>query len=245
MDNQLVQGRQVERKYLIEIIKCLRYLTRQAIPLQGHDGNDNFTQLLFLLGTKDNKSPKMNHFDGKLGDKYNHHDVQNDLLNIMGAQVLREKLAVIRDRKLFLVMSDEWSDIRNKEQLSFCVRTVGENLNVDEDSLGFYEIDNIKSKTFFNEIKDILLSCSVSLDDCRGQTYDGASNMMDKHIGALTKISAEQPKPIETHFQGHSSRLAVKSLTKDCEIPRDTMATVDEICVLVKYSPKREKKCLI
>ena len=242
MDNQLVQCRQVERKYLLEITKCLRYPTRQGIPLQGHDDNDNFTQLLFLLETKDNKSPKMNHFDGNLGDKYNRHDVQNDLLKIMGAQVLREKLAVIRDCNFFLVMSDEGSDVSNKEQLSFCVRTVGENLNVDEDFFGFYEIDNIKSKTFFNAIKDILLSCSLSLDDCRGQTYDAASNKMGKHIGILTKISAGQPKAIETHCQGHSSRLAVKSLTKDYKIPKDTMGTVGEISALLKYSSKREKK---
>ena len=39
----------------------------------------------------------MDHLDGKVGHKYNHHDVQNELLNIMAAQVLREKLATIRD----------------------------------------------------------------------------------------------------------------------------------------------------
>ena len=81
MDNQLVQGRQVERKYLLEVIKCLRYLARQGIPLQGHDDKDNFKLLVNLLGTKDNN--KMNHLDRKLEYKYNHHDVQNELLNIM------------------------------------------------------------------------------------------------------------------------------------------------------------------
>ena len=42
----------------------------------------------------------MDHLDGKVGHKYNH-DVQNELLNIMGAQVLREKLATIHDGKFF------------------------------------------------------------------------------------------------------------------------------------------------
>ena len=32
-----------------------------------------------------------------------------------------------------------------------------------------------------------------------------------------------------------------RSLTKDCKILRETMGTVGEICVLVKYFPKREK----
>ena len=157
----------------------------------------------------------MDHLDGKVGHKYNHHDVQNELLNIMGAQVLREKLATIRDRKFFSIMADEGTDISNLEQLSFCARTVDDDLNVDEDFLGFYEIDNIKSETVVKAIKDILMRCSLSLDDCRGQTYDGASNMMGKHSGVSTKISEEQPKAIATHCQGRSLSLAVKSLTKE------------------------------
>ena len=95
MDRQLVQRRQLERKYLLEVIKCLRYLSRQRIPKQGHNNNDNFTQLLYLLGAKDKNI--IDHLYGKVGHKCNHHDVQNEHLNIMGAQVLREKLATIRD----------------------------------------------------------------------------------------------------------------------------------------------------
>ena len=45
--------------------------------------NDNFTQLMYLLGTKYKNI--IDHFDGKVGHKYNHHDVQNKLLNIMAA----------------------------------------------------------------------------------------------------------------------------------------------------------------
>ena len=97
----------------------------------------------------------MNHLDGKLGQKYSHHDVQNEHLNIIGAQVLREKVAVTRDRKFFLIMVDQGTDISNKEQLSFCARTTGNNLKVDEGFLRFYEIDNIKSEIVFNAIKDI------------------------------------------------------------------------------------------
>ena len=39
----------------------------------------------------------MDHLDGKVGQIYNLHDVQNEFLDIMEAQVLREKLAAIRD----------------------------------------------------------------------------------------------------------------------------------------------------
>ena len=87
----------------------------------------------------------MDHLDGKVGHKYNHHDVQNELLRIMGAQVLRVKLTTIGDRKFFSIMADKGTDISNLEQLSFCAKTVDDDISVDEDFLGFYETDNINS----------------------------------------------------------------------------------------------------
>lgn len=108
----------------------------------------------------------MNHLVRKLGHKYNYHNAQNELLNILDAQVLQEKLAAIRDCKLFLIMVDEWSEISNKGQLSFCVRASGDNLNIDKDFLGFCEVAKIKSETVFNVVKDILLRCSLNLYNC-------------------------------------------------------------------------------
>ena len=134
----------------------------------------------------------------------------------MGAQVLREKLATIRDHKYFSIIADEGNDVSNWEQLSFCARTVDNELNVDEDFPGFYEIDNIKSETVVKVIKDILMRFSLSLDDCRDQTYNGASNMMGKHFGAFTKINEEQTKTVATYCQGHLLSLVVKSLPKEC-----------------------------
>ena len=239
LDKEVNQQRQVKRKYLLDVIRCLRYLGRQGISLQGHDGNDNFTQLLLLLGSKD--SNITDHISGKVGNKYSYPDAQNELLNLMGTEVLRIKLEVIRDRRFYSIIADEGTDISNSEQLSFCVRSVDDKLNVDEDFLGFYEINNIRSETIVNAIKDILRRCSLSLSDCRGQTYDRASNMMGKKSGVATVILQEQPKAIKLHCLGHSLSLSVKSLTSECPILRDSMGTAGEICILVKYSPKREK----
>ena len=138
-------------------------------------------------------------------------------------------------------MADEYTDIGNIEQLSMCLRTVSDNLEIREDFLGFYELTNIKSDTIVHAIKDIMLRSGLSLSNCRGQTYDGASNMMGKKSGVATQIQQDQPKAISTHCHGHSLSLAVKDLTSSCDVLSNTMGTVGEICVLVKYSPKREK----
>ena len=125
--------------------------------------------------------------------------------------------------------------------LSFNTRIVDDELEVHEGFLGFYEIENIKSDTIVPAIKDVLLRFNLSLDLCRGQIYDGASNMVGKKSGVATQIPKIQPKALLTHCYGHSLSLAVKDLTSNCKILGDTMGTVGEITVLIKYSPKREK----
>ena len=99
IDKNTTQIRKAKRKYLLDVIKCLRYLSRQGIALQGHDENDNFTQLLRLLGTKDENILKQ--LDDSIGHKYIHHDFQNEILHIMASQVLRSKLANIRKCQFF------------------------------------------------------------------------------------------------------------------------------------------------
>ena len=189
---------------------------------------------MLLLGTKDENV--IEHVQGEIGHKYLHNVIQNELLDLIATHTLRKVVSKIRE-----MMADEGTDVSKVEQLSFCVRSVNADLNVNEDFLGFYEITNIKSDTIVNAIKDILLRCHLSLDDCRGQTYDGASNMIVKRSGVSTQIKSEQPKAATVHCQGHSLNLAIKSLTKECDILNKTMGTVGQICVLVKFSPKREK----
>ena len=80
-------------------------------------------------------------------------------------------------------MADEYTDISNVELLSMYLRTVSDNFEIKEDFLGFYELNNIKSDTLVHAIKDILLRSNLSLENCRGQTYDGASNIIGKNSG--------------------------------------------------------------
>ena len=81
-------------------------------------------------------------------------------------------LEPIRNNEIFSLMSDEWTDISNLEQLSICTRTVNNDLIVHENFLGFYEIPNIKSETIVSVIKDSLIRMQLTLANCRGKTYD-------------------------------------------------------------------------
>ena len=81
---------------------------------------------------------------------------------------------------------------------------------------------------------------NLTLDLCRGQCYDGASNMLGKKSGIAVQIKNLQPLANYTHCYVHSLSLSVKDATKPVKILRDTMGGSKEIIVLVKYSPKRD-----
>ena len=49
-------------------------------------------------------------------------------------------------------MTDEYTDITNKEKFSFCIRTVDDKLEVKEDLLGLYELEYECNKEYFVEV---------------------------------------------------------------------------------------------
>ena len=55
---------------------------------------------------------------------------------------------------------------------------------------------------------------NLSINKCRGQCYDGASNMAGAKTGVSTQIKLEEPRAIFTHCYGHSLQLAVDDTTK-------------------------------
>ena len=64
----------------------------------------------------------------------------------MSNQVMRNILEPVCSC-IFWVMCDEYTDFSNKEQLTFCLRWVDNELEVSEKFLGFYEIPDFEMTT--------------------------------------------------------------------------------------------------
>ena len=197
---------------------------------------------MLLLRSKDNPAifKKLSSVTGANNRKFTHRDYQNELLNLMANEVLRTKLNAIKQSKFYSTMCDEY-DVANKEQLSFCLRWIDENLCAREDFLGYYELPNIKSDTIVVVIRDCLTRFELPIQNLRGQNYDGASNMMGKRSGVAQQILKDQPKALVTHSHGHLLSLAIKDTNKLYSILNEVMGSVGEIIVLIKFSPKRER----
>ena len=228
---------QTNRLCLIKIIGSLRYLARQGQPIQGDtDDESNFIQLLELRGSDE---PLILRWLERKGEKYTSHDIQNEIIAIMANHVIRDIVSDIGNG-FFSIISDEYTDVSNKEQLTICIRWVDKHLNPHEDFFGFFNIPNISAETIVTAINDVLVRLQLSLANCRGQCYDGASNMLGSKSGVAKRIQELQPKAHATHCHGHSLSLSVKDTTKNCKVISNTMDTAKEIVTLIKFSPKRE-----
>ena len=228
----------INRKMFMMILQNIRFLSRQGLALRGGDADvdSNFIQLLHLRGLD---CPEIEPWMKKKTNKYTSHDIQNECLQIMALQILREVSQRIRDSACYSILADECTDIANKEQFTIVIRWVGKDLQDHEDFIGLYEVGSITADSLVHAIKDVLIRMNVKLSECRGQCYDGASNMSGSRNGVATQIMAEKKRAVYTHCYGHALNLAVGDAIKQSKVCRDSMETAFEISKLIKFSPKR------
>ena len=182
-----------------------------------------------LLKLRSKDFLKLKEWFGKKSEKYMSHDIQNKLLKLITHQILRNLTDEMKD-SFYTTICNEYTDISNKEQLTLCSRWGDEIFNIQEDFLGFYELENTKSGAIVSAIRNILLQTKISLDKCRSQRYDSASNMLGTKSGVSKQTLGIQPKAFATHCHCHSLSLSVKEATKESKTLSDTSG---EIAILV------------
>ena len=140
----------------------------------------------------------------------------------------------------FTVMADECTDVSNKEQFTIILRWIDSDLNDHEDFIGLYNVDSIDSGTLSDAIKDVLIHMNLNLSRCRGQCYDGASNMSGCRSGVAARLLADEKHVIYTHCYAHALNLAVGDTLKQSQICCEALEVAFEIAKLIKFSPKRK-----
>lgn len=127
-------------------------------------------------------------------------DIQNEILEIMSHAVLRTITDNIKKNNYFSIIMHETADISGKEQVSICFRHVSaSDFSVNEDFAGFYETDNTSAEALFLILDDALKRFQLSFENCRGQCYDGASNVAGKFSGVQERVKQRQPSAEFVH----------------------------------------------
>jgi len=73
--------------------------------------------------------------------------------------------------------------------------------------LQFVPIFGHSGETLCNVVVDFLTTNGISLADCRGQSYDNASNMSGRYNGLQAKLKEQNPLIAYVPCAGHSLNL--------------------------------------
>ena len=229
--SQSEQLKQTRRCTFLNLLKSIKFLLRQGLPLRGHkEEQGNLRQLLSVCFEEPNS----------LENKYMSPTIVNELIRDIAHTVLRSVLSEIRKAKWFSLLADETRDVANREQLVVCIRWVSENYDVFEEPVGLVELPNTTAETIFNALKDCLVRLSLPMTACRGQAYDGARNFQGHVQGVATRIAKEQPAALSVHCLAHCINLCVQDAARKIGPIRDALDLSMEIIQLIKMSPKRQ-----
>ena len=126
----------------------------------------------------------------------------------------RKILTELQDgSKVFSLIADESRDCSNKEQMPLIIRFVSERSESNEIQdmfLTFVECEQgISGELVASLIESICQSLGLDLHKCRGQSYDGASNMSGFVSGASSRINSKYPKALYFHCASHKLNLCI------------------------------------
>ena len=239
LNAQYATDQQFHKTMLLKLLEVVRFLGRQGLPLRGHSEDvesfeGNLYQLL-LLQSKD--CPGMRQWLQQ--KEYTSPVIINEMVLLMGQAILKEIIANVKDTLWYSLIADEATDVSHTEQLSITIRWVDKEYQVHEDMLGLEELRDTKATTIHHEIKDVLIRCSLPVSQCRGQAYDGASNMSGVRNGVQAIFKREEPRALYVHCLAHSLNLCVQDISKVCTLIRNTMDFIHDLIQLIKFSPKR------
>ena len=211
----------------------LKYILRQGLAIRGHtEVEGNLHQLLISWSNFDTASEKW-----ISANKYSSHDIVNEQIEMIGLALLRTLLEKVHKcTPWYALIGDEATDVASQEQFNLSIRWVDSDYTIHEDPIGLFCLPNTTSETLFAVVKDILIRCALPLAQCRGQAYDGASNMQGKRNGLVTRIKREVPAALSVHCFAHSLNLCLQDVARQLTFIRDALDVVREIAKIKIFS---------
>ena len=244
------------RQKLGSIFKTIVFCGRQNIPMRGHrdsatdlerdiEDTHNHGNFLALLDFRVEAGDTVLGEHLSTADRnaiYTSGNTQNQIIDVLADQVRYKIVGKVKAAIWYTVISDEVTDVSNKEQLTVVLRYVdNDSLAIREDLVGFTECDTgITGRSLAGKVITTLESFNLDLQNLRGQAYDGAGNMAGKRNGLADVITEQYPQALYLHCASHCLNLAVVNSLQVASI-KNMMGCLGRVYQFFEAHPKRQR----
>ena len=152
----------------------------QLMAQMGHDVSDqspnqsNFLEIVNLVTEHDAIVAKK--INGPRNARSTHHTIQSELIGIKAEQIKNDIAREISQAGCFAIMVDETKHCSKSEQLSFVTRYVHGG-TIKQEFIGFEKAEGLNADCMTLKIREKLCNTAIDIQQCVGQSYDGASVM--------------------------------------------------------------------
>lgn len=221
--------------------------------------NDGNFRALLRFRIRSGDTALQNHANTAKGNAtYQSPDIQNELLTSAGSLTKEAVIERIKKSNFWAIIADETTDKSKREQMAVVIRYVMK----DEHGHWHCREDPIAILDVFGEIKDeterlsteseirlsgenisstllrIVTSNSLSLEQCVGQGYDGATSMASERVGVAAHFKKSAQHAHYFHCAMHRLNLSAASAVTNPNI-RHALDVIQELSSFFQSSAKR------
>lgn len=236
------------RQILTRVVAAVKALTSRGLALRGDNEvfgsvrNGNYLMALELIAEFDPVLATHIEAHGNCGSgktNYLSSTICDEVIELMANEVRTAICEELKKSKYFSLVVDSTPDISHVDQLTLAVRYVLSNGAPCERFLTFIPNSGHKAEQMFVEIIAELKKLNINVTDCRGQSYDNASNMSGLYNGLQAKIQELAPLALFIPCAAHSLNLVGTSAAEACEEACHFFMLLQELYVFFSCSTKR------
>ncbi|XP_044591536.1 zinc finger MYM-type protein 1-like [Cotesia glomerata] len=231
VDQRLIKQLDEEITYwkiiLYRVIAIIKSLAIRGLPFRGNSErigdphNGNFLGTVELLAEFDpflSEYLKLYAHPGSGNTSYLSKTIYEEIILLMQNKVLQQISSEVQSAKYFGIIVDSTPDIAHVDQLTIIIRYVRDNGEIVERFLEFIPNIGHKAKDIENALLKSLENNGLDIVNCRGQSYDNASNISGIFLGLQTRIKTINPLadyvPCAAHYLNLVGSYAVESVTE-------------------------------
>lgn len=250
----LVEKQQQEKAMNREVVRSLIditfFLAKNCIAFRGHRENSfytgnrgnflNLTKIIakyspplatYIAKLETMKKPEVN-FTSKLR--------QNQLIHSISTTIKSFIMKEIKEAKFFSVSMDSTFDLSRKEQISFIIRYVAEDGNINERLVALKDSPSTTGLSMFNIFETICNELSLDwLNYLVGQSFDGAQNMKGEYKGLQSRINDKCPTATFIWCCAHRLNLIVTKAVGCSSDAVDLFGNLEALYNFISGSKKR------